>query len=427
MSSSMTASIHWAAVSAAGGSRSATSAMKQRPSLPVSRPSTSSDRLHYEVPSPSTSSSPARGCRTNDGMFELPLRAGTRGSSSASSARRSGPSRCAGLRRAIISTTSTNKLARVKGRNGTGLAPKTILEVHVIIRAALAEATERELVNRNVASTQEALGAPANAPARSWTSAELRTFLTAARRNGATRHCISLRTLGCAAGRSSDSAGRTSTSTNCDCRSARAHRRRLQDAPPTQDRQDAPPIDLDPPTVAYCGASARNYRSSEEWGRRLDPTNRYSPTATAPPSTRTTTPRPSSGRLSPASPSSALHDAPPHPRHDADQGRRSRQGRQRATRPRHTGVHHRHVPARPARHAGRRRSVFEAPPDLSKRTRAIRGKARRNTACTRKKADQPRRPRSLTWAFNLRWWRGQDLNLRPSGYEPSAGVRRSPW
>ena len=32
-------------------------------------------------------------------------------------------------------------------------------------------------------------------------------------------------------------------------------------------------------------------------------------------------------------------------------------------------------------------------------------------------AQQRRRPRSVTWAFTHRWWRGRDLNPRPSGYE----------
>jgi len=41
-------------------------------------------------------------------------------------------------------------LAATGGRTGTGLAPKTILEVHMIIRAALDVAVERELVVRNV-------------------------------------------------------------------------------------------------------------------------------------------------------------------------------------------------------------------------------------------------------------------------------------
>jgi integrase len=74
------------------------------------------------------------------------------------------------------------QLATIKGRRGTGLAPKTILEVHMIIRAALAEALDRELVSRNVAlHARSHRRPPASAAARSWTFDELRTFLTTAR------------------------------------------------------------------------------------------------------------------------------------------------------------------------------------------------------------------------------------------------------
>jgi len=74
------------------------------------------------------------------------------------------------------------ELATSGGRNGTGLAPKTVLEVHMIIRAALDAAGQRELVERNVASAAHARPSRASGrSAQAWTAPELATFLTAAR------------------------------------------------------------------------------------------------------------------------------------------------------------------------------------------------------------------------------------------------------
>jgi integrase len=68
------------------------------------------------------------------------------------------------------------------GRNGTGLAPKTVLEVHAVIRAALDHAVARRLVDRNVAHrTRNRRCPPASSVARSWTVDELAAFLDAAR------------------------------------------------------------------------------------------------------------------------------------------------------------------------------------------------------------------------------------------------------
>ena len=73
-------------------------------------------------------------------------------------------------------------LALSRGRDGDGLAPKTIQEVHMIVRAALDLAVERELVVRNVAHGARARRRPpTRAAARVWNAAELRTFLHAAR------------------------------------------------------------------------------------------------------------------------------------------------------------------------------------------------------------------------------------------------------
>jgi integrase len=74
------------------------------------------------------------------------------------------------------------ELAASGGRNGTGLAPKTVLEVHMIIRAALDAAGQRQLVERNVASAAHVRLSRANGrSAQAWTSPELARFLTAAR------------------------------------------------------------------------------------------------------------------------------------------------------------------------------------------------------------------------------------------------------
>jgi integrase len=73
-------------------------------------------------------------------------------------------------------------LATTGGRHGTGLSPKTVLEVHMILRAALDAATSRHLVDRNVAHTAHARLARARATtAQAWTAAELATFLDHAR------------------------------------------------------------------------------------------------------------------------------------------------------------------------------------------------------------------------------------------------------
>ena len=67
--------------------------------------------------------------------------------------------------------------------NGTApLAPKTVYEIHLVIRGALAHAVQRGLVSRNVALVAQAptLGAIRKVEQRAWTAEELQAFLRAA-------------------------------------------------------------------------------------------------------------------------------------------------------------------------------------------------------------------------------------------------------
>jgi integrase len=75
------------------------------------------------------------------------------------------------------------ELLHTKGRRGTGLAPKTVHNVHIMIRSSLRMAVRRRLASVNVA---DAAAAPrfrsAIPPMRSWTVAQLKLFLDAAHR-----------------------------------------------------------------------------------------------------------------------------------------------------------------------------------------------------------------------------------------------------
>ena len=75
-----------------------------------------------------------------------------------------------------------DQLATTGGRKGTGLSPKTVHEVHVIVRSSLDLALRRQLVNANVAQATNARHKrPTRTIPRAWTAEELAMFLSAAR------------------------------------------------------------------------------------------------------------------------------------------------------------------------------------------------------------------------------------------------------
>ncbi len=74
-----------------------------------------------------------------------------------------------------------DQLATTGGRSGSGLAPKTVNDVHMIVRASLDSAVRRQLLDHNVArSSHTRKHRPTKTTARAWTAQELATFLKAA-------------------------------------------------------------------------------------------------------------------------------------------------------------------------------------------------------------------------------------------------------
>ena len=84
-------------------------------------------------------------------------------------------------RSAARSERSVEDLLATGKINGTGLAPKTVYDVHVIMRAALKHAVQIHLVEHNVAldATAPRPTAQAKQGPESWTFDQLRTFLAA--------------------------------------------------------------------------------------------------------------------------------------------------------------------------------------------------------------------------------------------------------
>ena len=73
-------------------------------------------------------------------------------------------------------------LATTGGRSGGGLAPKTITDVHVVVRSSLDLAVRQQLLETNVALTADARHRRATTKvARAWTAQELAGFLAVAR------------------------------------------------------------------------------------------------------------------------------------------------------------------------------------------------------------------------------------------------------
>ncbi len=70
------------------------------------------------------------------------------------------------------------KLATTGGRHGHGLAPKTVHDVHAVVRASLDLAVRRQLLDHNVAHAAQARRRrPTKTTARVWTARELAGFL----------------------------------------------------------------------------------------------------------------------------------------------------------------------------------------------------------------------------------------------------------
>jgi hypothetical protein len=101
------------------------------------------------------------------------------------------------------------------------LAPKTVLEVHLIIRGALNHAVKKGLVNRNVALVAHApkLKSIPKVEPQAWNAQQLQAFLQAAAGHRLFQPSGFSHRQACAAANYSVSAGTTSTSRRNECRS----------------------------------------------------------------------------------------------------------------------------------------------------------------------------------------------------------------
>lgn len=99
------------------------------------------------------------------------------------------------------------------------LSPKTVYEVHLVIRGALGDAVRRGLVSRNVALVAKAprLRSIPKVEQQAWTAEQLQAFLRAAAGHRLFPALWLAAAPGCAAANCSVSDGTTSTSSTSTC------------------------------------------------------------------------------------------------------------------------------------------------------------------------------------------------------------------
>ena len=296
-----------------------------------------------------------------------------------------------------------------------GLAPKTVLEVHLIIRAALNDAVRKGLVTRNVALVAHAprLRSIPKVEQHAWTAEQLKTFLRAASGH---RFFAAFWVIANTGMRRSELLGLRWSDVDLTAGTLSINRGLVAVAYEVHEsrgktRNSRRQLDLDPTTVAVL-AAWHDWQHAEHQAVGLaDPAWMFTDTSGAPIHPHTISQ--AFGRRHPQRrrPSHPAARRAPHARHVATQGRRARKGRERATRSHDARVHDRDVPTRTPRNAGRSRPNVPG----TRHSDFYRPHPREGPEEDRLKTREAPASNTLTGA---EWWRGEDLNLRPSGYEP---------
>ena len=157
------------------------------------------------------------GCRTSAAKFGRPRPTGTLGRRALHrTCHRARPTSTA---RADHLDDLYERLATTGGRHGHGLAPKTVLEIHMIVRAGLDLAVQRRLLDHSIAHSAHGRRRRAgSASARAWSADELAVFLVRSQKSTALPRAALRRAPACAAARSSGSGGPTSTAPPAESR-----------------------------------------------------------------------------------------------------------------------------------------------------------------------------------------------------------------